>query len=423
MKVRCRVDILGPVRLSAWWISVVTAVAALVVAARPVVAPGDYRIDVDVYRQGAQTWLDGLQLYGDVEFLTQFPDFYLPFTYPPIAAVLFSPMAWMSLETATTVMSVLSVVLLVVSTTIVLAGLDVWRCAARGFGPAWFRRTVLATIVVAVLLWLDLEPISNNFACGQINVVLMTLVLADCVPRTTPWPRGLLLGVAIAVKLTPAVFLLFLVLRRDWRATCVALGTFAASVVLGFALAPRDSWEYWTATLRHTERIGEVARDTNQNLAGLLARFGLTDSVHTAVWLATCLAALALTVWAARRALLADEPILGLVCVAMMALLVSPVSWSHHWVWAVPTFVVATVVGVRRRSAALVVVTLAGLAVMYWSPVKDVLVEGGWLNRAVSSAYVWWAVAFLGTVGVITRRPSPVSAPAPGTPEEQPCRP
>src|SRR5262249_60928809 len=119
---------------------------------------------------------------------------------------------------------------------------------------------------------IHLEPIQANLAFGQINVILMTLVLADCVPRRTPWPRGLLLGIAIALKLTPAVFLLYFALRRDGRAILVAAGTFAAATLAGFTLAWRESVEYWTATLQDTERIGSAALNTNQNIAGVLAR-------------------------------------------------------------------------------------------------------------------------------------------------------
>ena len=113
-----------------------------------------------------------------------------------------------------------------------------------------------------------LEPIRANFDFGQINVVLMTLVIADCVPRRTPWPRGVLLGVAIALKLTPAVFLLYFVLRRDTRALLVTAASAAVATLAGFAFAWRDSWEYWTDTVRNTDRIGTATLNTNQNIAG-----------------------------------------------------------------------------------------------------------------------------------------------------------
>ena len=147
-----------------------------------------------------------------------------------------------------------------------------------------------------------LEPIRANFDFGQINVVLMTLVIADCVPRRTPWPRGLLLGVAIALKLTPAVFLLYFVLRRDTRALVVTAASAVVATLAGFAFAWRDSWEYWTDTVRNTDRIGTATLNTNQNIAGALARLGLGEGARFVLWMLACFAVLAVTVWAAAGA-------------------------------------------------------------------------------------------------------------------------
>jgi alpha-1,2-mannosyltransferase len=115
------------------------------------------------------------------------------------------------MPTASVAITLLTSALLILSTSLVLAGLDVWSTSAVVPGPAWLRRLWLAVVIsAAASIWL--EPITSNFAFGQINVVLMTLVIADCVPRRTPWPRGLLLGLGIALKLTPAVFLLYFLL-------------------------------------------------------------------------------------------------------------------------------------------------------------------------------------------------------------------
>ena len=130
----------------------------------------------------------------------------------------------------------------------------------------------------------------------------MTLVIADCVPRRTPWPRGMLLGVAIALKLTPAVFLLYFLLRRDTRALLVTAASAVVATLAGFAFAWRDSCEYWTETVRNTDRIGTATLNTNQNIAGALARLGLGEGERFVLWTLACFAVLGLTVWAARRA-------------------------------------------------------------------------------------------------------------------------
>jgi alpha-1,2-mannosyltransferase len=213
-----------------------------------------------------------------------------------------------------------------------------------------------------------------------------------------------LLGLGIALKLTPAVFLLYFLLRRDTRAALTALASFATATLLGFALAWGDSWEYWTHTLQHTDRIGEAALNTDQNIAGALARLGLSEHARFLLWVLGCFAVLALTVWAMRRVLRAGEPMLALICVALFGLAVSPVSWSHHWVWVLPAVLVTAVLGWRRRNIALAVVSAAGIALMYRTPIdllpKHHEASAVWWRQLFGMSYVWWALAVIVAAGL-----------------------
>jgi len=407
-----------------WCLLWLAAAAALYYAAWPLFGHTPYRIDIDIYQMGGQAWLDGRPLYrGDVLFHTPI-GLNLPFTYPPLAAIVFCPFSWLHMPTASVAITLLTSALLILSTTLVLAGLDVWSTSAVVPGPAWLRRLWLAVVISAgASIWL--EPITSNFAFGQINVVLMTLVIADCVPRRTPWPRGLLLGLGIALKLTPAVFLLYFLLRRDNRAALTALASFAGATLVGFALAWNDSWEYWTHTVLHTDRIGETALNTDQNIAGALARLGLGEHDRFPLWVAACLLVLAATVWAMRRALRAGEPTLALVCVALFGLVVSPVSWSHHWVWVLPAVLVTGILAWRRRNVALAVLSATGVALMRWTPIdllpKHHETTANWWRQLAGSSYVWWALAVIVAAGLTvtarvasrdsaTRTLTPVSA-------------
>jgi len=409
---------------NAWWALLqLVAVAALGYAGWRLVGDTPYRIDIDVYRMGGQAWLDDRPLYTDGALFHTPIGLNLPFTYPPLAAIVFCPFAWLGLPAASVTITLITLALLLVSTMIVLTRLDVWSTARTVPGPAWLRRWWLtALIVAAAAIWL--EPIKANFAFGQINVVLMTLVIADCVPRRTPWPRGLLLGLGIALKLTPAVFLLYFLLRRDNRAMLTSIASFLAATLGGFALAWRDSWQYWSDTVRNTDRIGAASLNTNQNVAGALARLGLNDHERFLPWVAACLLVLALTVWATRRVLRAGEPTLAVICIALFGLVVSPVSWSHHWVWMLPAVLVTAVLAWRRRNAALAAVSAAGLALMVWTPI-DLLPKhhelgaAGWRQFAGVS-YLWWALATIvaagATVAVSTATagaPRASTAPAP----------
>ena len=407
-----------------WCLLWLAAAAALYYAAWPLFGHTPYRIDIDIYQMGGQAWLDGRPLYrGDVLFHTPI-GLNLPFTYPPLAAIVFCPFSWLHMPTASVAITLLTSALLILSTTLVLAGLDVWSTSAVVPGPAWLRRLWLAVVISAgASIWL--EPITSNFAFGQINVVLMTLVIADCVPRRTPWPRGLLLGLGIALKLTPAVFLLYFHQRRDNRAALTALASFAGATLVGFALAWNDSWEYWTHTVLHTDRIGETALNTDQNIAGALARLGLGEHDRFPLWVAACLLVLAATVWAMRRALRAGEPTVALVCVALFGLVVSPVSWSHHWVWVLPAVLVTWILAWRRRNVALAVLSATGVALMRWTPIdllpKHHETTANWWRQVAGSSYVWWALAVIVAAGLTvtarvasrdsaTRTLTPVSA-------------
>ena len=396
----------GAWQRAGWRVFQVLAVAAFGYAAWRLLAQTPYRIDIDVYRSGGRAWLDGRPLYTGERFATQ-AGVDLPFTYPPLSAILFAPFAMLSLPAASAAITALTLVLLVVSAMIVLTRLDV---LGAGTGdPAWSRRLFLALAIVGPAV-IYLEPIRSNFDFGQINVVLMTLVLADAVPRRTPWPRGVLLGIAIALKLTPAVFLVYFVLRRDVRAVLTALLSFVAATLVGVALAWRDSLEYWTTTIRDPDRIGAATLNTNQNIAGMLARLGLSDGAHFALWTAACFAMLGLTVWAGLRVLRAGEPVLALICVALFGLAVSPVSWSHHWVWTLPTLVVGAVLAYRRRNIALGLVTAAGLALMIWTPI-DLMpehheAEAELWRQLAGASYLWWAIAFVAVAGWTVTRPA-----------------
>jgi alpha-1,2-mannosyltransferase len=409
-------------RYITWWLLQLPAVAALGYAAWRLVGHTPYLIDIDVYRMGGQAWLDGRPLYaGGVTFHTPL-GVDLPFTYPPLAAIAFCPFAWMGLPAASVAITLTTLALLLASTTIVLTRLDVWSTSRTAPGPAWQRRWWLAALIVAgAAIWL--EPIMSNFGYGQINVVLMTLVIADCVPRRTPWPRGLLLGLGIALKLTPAVFLLYFLLRRERRAALTAVASFTAASLAGFVLAWHDSWDYWTETVRDTDRIGGPSLNTNQNIAGALARLGLGSDERFLPWAAACLLVLAAAVWATRRVLRAGEPLLAVICIALFGLVVSPVSWSHHWVWMLPAVLVAGVLAWRRRNAALAAVSAAGLALMVWTPIdllKGRELTASWWRQLAGVSYLWWALATIMTAGATVavvaaprastaRNPEPVS--------------
>ena len=371
------------------------AVAAFLVSySRHGVGFGPYRIDLGVYRMGGQTWLHGGDLYRQVLVTGGLR---LPFTYPPVAAVVLAPLALLPVTVASTVLTVGSVTLAGV-----VLGVFLRRLAGpvvgslRAAGPLWAAGWLLP----AALL---LEPVRSTLAYGQINIVLMALVTLDCLTAAPRWPRGALTGLAAALKLTPAAFVLFFVLRRDYRAAAWAGVSFAAVTAAGFVLAGPDSARYWTAIVFQTGRPGSPATATNQCLQAVLARAGLDP--HTlpgaAAWL--LLSALVLVAaWRGMRyALAAGQVCLALSLNAFAALLISPVSWSHHWVWCVPALLTLADLARRHRHRLAAAAAAAGLilftAAPQWWLAKFAGPAPDWTpwQQAIGSSYVFFAALIL----------------------------
>ncbi|MFR9750776.1 glycosyltransferase 87 family protein [Nocardia sp. 004] len=285
-------------------------------------------IDLQVYRNGARVWLDGGELYGPM------PPVYgigLPFTYPPLAALFFAPLALMPLTVAT---------VLVITTSIASLGISLWLVLAR-LRPEFSRLTTLTLVIGAVAVTQLFEPIRQTFGFGQINLVLMAAITLDCLVRKPFWPRGMLIGIAVSVKLIPAGYLLYFLLRKDWKTAGTLVASAIAAVGLGFLLFPSDSVDYWFHTLADTGRIGPPHFAGNQSIKGVIFRLGVPDSVATALWIALSLLAIALAAVWMRRLIDAGATVAALLVNAAAVLLVSPVSWSHHWVWIAPVLIVA----------------------------------------------------------------------------------
>jgi alpha-1,2-mannosyltransferase len=287
---------------------------------------GPYGIDLDVYRIGGQAWLRGGDLYGSLP-PTRFGS-RLPFSYPPFAAILLSPLALVPVAVAGTAATLATIALAALVLRVFLGSARGRAAGPPGNPVSWWT---VGWLLPAALF---LEPARSTLDYGQVNVALMALVSADCLAGRARWPRGALVGVAAAVKLTPAAFVLFFLLRRDYRAAAVAAGAFAVSTGAGFLLAPRDSARYWTSVIFQAGRPGSPAYAANQSIAGVLARAGLYPRpAGVAAWLALSAVVLALACLGMRRALAGSAPAWALSLNAFAALLISPISWSHHWVW------------------------------------------------------------------------------------------
>ncbi|MET9380507.1 glycosyltransferase 87 family protein [Streptomyces sp. NPDC002928] len=353
-------------------------------------------IDLMVYRAEGATVRAGGDLYALRTTVA-----HLPPTYPPFAALLFTPLTLLGTASMRALATAGNLALLVVFV----------RLSLRLVGHT---RVETVWWAAAVAVWC--EPVWTTLRYGQVNLLLAVLVLWDLSRRPADRWAGLGIGLATAVKLTPALFAVFLLaagVTYRVRHGCAdhrlrhargAAAAFAGATVLAAAVLPYDSWRFWTRMVFRTGRVGHAEETANQALRGLLARF-----LHTpdpgAPWAAAvavvALGGLAVAVAAELRGLRAW----AVAACAVTALLVSPVSWSHHWVWCVPLMLLLGTRG--HRAAALGTLLVFCSYALWWVPHgrgRPELHQNG-IELTLSALYGGVGLLFLVLAGTSLRGP------------------
>ena len=393
----------------------VTVPLLALVLAGLVVHTGGRHIDLQVYRLGVQAWLSGGDLYGPLPETSA--HIALPFIYPPFAALLMVPWALVSWTAAW--VSLLALSTLSLGATLYVVARRMWP--AGGPGAALSVASIALPLALAVEPGkaidfaatvpdprgppLGLEPVLQTIEFGQINLLLMALVAVDLLVERPRWPRGLLIGIAAAIKLTPAVFLLYLLLRRDFRASATVVVSGAVATAIGFLVAPAESWKFWLDN--PVSGVSGSPFFTNQTFQAVLVRAGVDGPAGRIGWLLLSAALLALAVPVIRRA---PAP-LAMVATAGVGLLVSPTSWSHHWVWVAPALLVAAATAWQARSGGWLLATVAMAAVFVVAPHQWGLPRAGerelsWTpwQQVWGSTYVWFTVLLFVLLWLTCRR-------------------
>ncbi|HJV98153.1 MAG TPA: glycosyltransferase 87 family protein [Arthrobacter sp.] len=334
----------------------------------------------------------------------------LPFTYPPFAALVFGVLARFPEPLALQLFNAAGVA---VAAWLSLLAVRYWNAKAdwrRTFETPRSRWTAAA----AFLAMLALGPWRETLAFGQINILLMGLMAADLLSRDHRWNRslpgsGFLVGVAAGIKLTPLVFGLYYLVRKDWRGLANMGAGFAATVLLGWLLRPAESLQFWLEILPDTSRIGGAGYVDNLSIKGALLHFGVPASAVTVPWLLLSLLVVALAAAVIRLATDQGTRAVAVSATALAMLLISPVSWSHHWVWiaaVLPAFAWTlreTPERCRRLRTAMTAVLWLSVLVFFFSPKTigmafdaenlDIQTPGLWIMA--SSAGVFCAAAVL----------------------------
>jgi alpha-1,2-mannosyltransferase len=301
-----------------------------------------FMTDLQVYRWG------GLLARGSGPLYTAKFQGTLSFSYPPASAAVFELLSALPL---------LAIKRIVITGSMLALFVSAWLAwgAVGVRGPA--ARAAAALAVTDIALCTD--PVQQTIDLGQINLVLMAIVLADLLAPGDRWWRGAGVGLATGLKLTPGIFIAYLLLTRRFRAAGTATAAFALTIAAGFAVLPGPSRQYWLGGLfLDSGRPGPVIYASNQSLLGAIARLAGGSRPAEPYWAAAALLVAATGLVVAAREHRRGRELTAVSVCAVTGLLVSPVSWDHHWVWIVPVLVAVAHTAWRHRS----LVVWAGLA-------------------------------------------------------------
>ena len=360
-----------------WLAPVVYGVLGLELAVVIVFAATYNALDFRIYMWGGHAVLDDSRLYlalADGHW----------FTYSPFAAIVFVPVAALPLTAARAGWDLVSVGALAYSCTRILQ--------IAGYRPT---RIMVAGFVAAAMA---LDPVWQTLFLGQINLILLALVLTDVWLASRGSSRlavGMGVGIAAAIKLTPAIFIVFFLLARRTRAAVVAAGTFVGCGLAGFLVAPHASKLYWEHLFYDTSRVGAPYISNQSPYAAAIRIAG--GQAHVGWWWVMVSLAFAVIGLAVAAILVRREDWLAATAVTgTTELLVSPISWAHHWVWILPALVLLIRDG--HRIAAVTGYLLFAVAPFWFTPHAAGPREYGfhWLTTLVANCFLVAGLVFLG---------------------------
>jgi Glycosyltransferase family 87 len=341
--------------------------------------------DLNIYLWGGRAVLHGLRLYRVQDQANWY-------TYPPFSAAVFTPL--------TALPSVVVGLAWELGSLAALAWGCVLTLRLAGYRPE--RMVVLAMLAGAFVL----EPMYHTLYLGQVNIFLFTLVLIDVWRVSQGRTAGIGVGIATAIKLTPGIFVLFFLVTRRWKDALVASLTFVACGLVGYLIDPSASRLYWTKLFYDTKRVS-IPYISNQSVYSGIIRIAGGVS-HGGLWVDLISVILGAAGLALAATLVRRQDWLGAAAVTgITGLLVSPIAWTHHWVWALPALVVLMRGGKAARISAVCGYVLFVLAPNWFTPHTHEDGQFGFhgLLTLVANCFTIAGLAFLGYVAVCTYLP------------------
>jgi alpha-1,2-mannosyltransferase len=356
--------------------SLLAAIAGVVVCAAAVswlfvvhlgATPSQRLVDLDVYRDAGRSVLDGRPVYA---FLGHPPQ-RLPFTYPPFAALLAVPLAVVPFSVAGWIWTAGEM-----ATTAAIVAVA-FRPALRRCGRWWPLALGILTGALQQML-----PLRDEIKFGQVDELLVLLCALDCLLLLHRRAGGALIGLACAVKLTPGVFIVYLLVTGRRRAAATATAVFVAASLVAAGALPHDSKSFWTDALWHSERLRANDGTSNQSLRGMWLRAVHDGHLGAALWVLSAVVVAVIGFSRAARAATAHDELVGVALTGLLALLLSPVSWIHHFAWLLLVLAAIVATGQDRRRL------LLAAAVFAFYVVKVPWIGAHWASHACGLAGV-----------------------------------
>lgn len=330
-----------------------------------------------------QVWISAKDLAASREPYLD-PGLDYPNAYPPISEIFFLPLTLLSHQIALVVFTYISFASIIGSIFLSL------KIATKKV--PWHYFLLFITLSFASF------PIRFSLGMGQVNMIVLFLLLLTVYLETKPinnsFAAGLSLGIAIALKPIFAFFLLFFALKKSWKIVLISTLSVAFLTAISLIFWPPQIWVNWYQSaifplISYMDPHNYVYQ--NQGLFGFLAR--QVSNFYTRIYLHKA-ATVLLVSFAAFLTFKKKEINLGLSFFIITLLLFDITSWQHHFVWLMFPFVVLFVNISKSKNAVLLGFLILSYLLVSWNIKYDYLYPNIILSNQFYGAVILWGINF-----------------------------
>jgi len=306
---------------------------------------GFWPTDLPSYHYASLALRQGLDPYVPTNLTAPVKETIFPYIYPPLLALLWTPLTFLPLEDVFAIWQIVSLIALGASLVLCIR-------LARPVSPAARAAALIAALLVT--FGLPTFFVAHHGAISGVFVFLV-LLFFDRLQRGRERTAGIVLAIACGIKVLPVLLLAYLALKRRWRALLTALA--AGAVLLGLSILLVGWKIHWEFVTQIAPQVGfathsglgfdAVYYPENQSLNGFLSRLLCPDGGCGIVIALVCLALAAPVAWRAGRRRTIDGA--ELAWISILLLLISPLTWVHHLVLVhLPAIVLAVLIADER---------------------------------------------------------------------------